>query len=109
VAHALVGNGNRTTRGSALASPGGLLSLVDVSVNCTSGNPPRPNGNLESTHVSGSLRSGLRAQKLRGTAVSFACFLNLGFRGTGVGRGSRAPRGHPKMGCLPRVWIPEPS
>jgi len=59
------------------------------------------------THVSGSLRLGLRAQKLRGTAVCFACFLKFRVRRYRCWNKESSTQGPSKdgMGRLPRVWI----
>jgi len=62
---------------------------------------------FNSTHASGTLRSGLRAQKLRGTAVSFACFLKFRVRRYRCWNKESSTQGPSKdgMGRLPRVWI----
>jgi len=63
---------------------------------------------FNSTHASGSLRSGLRAQKLRGTAVSFACFLKFRVRKYRCWNNESSTQrpSEDGMGRLPRVWIP---
>ena len=63
---------------------------------------------FNTTHASGSLRSGLRAPKLRGTAVSFACFLKFRVRRYRCWNKKSSTQGPSEdgMGRLPRVWIP---
>jgi len=110
MAHALAGNGNplvvkrvRTSFARWTTKSGGCLSQSHL------GKPtPTERKPFNSTHVSGSLHLGLRAQKLRGTAVSFACFLKFRVRRYRCWNKELSTQGPSEdgMGRLPRVWIP---